>query len=229
MLGRARYKQEPKTVTYEKVLCTVNYGEFIFGYKAWSESTGISYQRLRGLVSKLVSDNMIKVSKQTSRYTVYEIINYAKFNSQQSQETQWFLDVGNSQVTVSQQSANSQVTTNKESNKKDKECIPYAEIQKAFNEACVSLPKIKQLTASRKKHLNARLTEINNNIESLYGLFNEIEASDFLTNRKKDNRNDWKADFDWIMNPANFTKILEGKYKNKTSTPLFNREEWFSS
>jgi hypothetical protein len=120
MLGRARYNQDSKTIIYEKVLCTVNYGEFIFGYKAWSNSTGISYQRLRGLVSKLIDDEMIKVKKQCSRYTIYEIVNYSKFNSQETKEIQGASDIDNSQVTASQQSGNSQVTTNKEGNKKVK-------------------------------------------------------------------------------------------------------------
>lgn len=86
MLSRARYITEPKTGIYGKVLCTLNYAEFIFGYKAWSENTGISYQRLRGLIGKLLKDNMIILKTQTNQFTVYEIVNYAKFNSQNKRE-----------------------------------------------------------------------------------------------------------------------------------------------
>lgn len=105
--------------------------------------------------------------------------------------------------------------------------IPFAEIKNAFNEICVSLPKVKQLTDSRKAHVKARLTEIDNNIDELFEIFGEIEASDFLTNRKKDNRNNWKASFDWIFNPNNFTKIIEGKYDNKEDKnwPVKRRDE----
>ena len=34
----------------------------------------------------------------------------------------------------------------------------------------------------------------------------------------------WKADFDWLFNPTNFLKIMEGKYDNKNSA---NDEERF--
>ncbi|HEY3426880.1 MAG TPA: hypothetical protein VGL27_18950 [Negativicutes bacterium] len=128
MLARARYMEEPKTVVYEKTLCTVNYGEFIFGYKAWSESTGISYQRLRTLIKKLIKEKMIFCRTTTNHFSIYQIINYRKFNSQSNSQPN-SVDIGvagiansqdNSQLTVSQQSANSQLTTNKEGNKKEK-------------------------------------------------------------------------------------------------------------
>ena len=120
MLSQARYLEEPKTVIYEKALCTLNYGEFIFGYKAWSSKTGITYQRLRGLITKLLKDNMLILKTQTNHFTVYEITNYAKFNSQKTLISSRLDGDINSQVTASQQSGNSQVTTNKESNNKDK-------------------------------------------------------------------------------------------------------------
>lgn len=107
---------------------------------------------------------------------------------------------------------------------KSEEPVPWPAIRKEFNETCVSLPKVRQITGERKKHLGARLKELDGNIEKLYELFREIEASDFLTNREKKNRNEWKADFDWIINQTNFNKILEGKYKNK-DTPI-DPKEW---
>jgi major membrane immunogen (membrane-anchored lipoprotein) len=29
----------------------------------------------------------------------------------------------------------------------------------------------------------------------------------------------WKANFDWLINETNMVKVLEGNYKNKTSSP----------
>jgi hypothetical protein len=120
MLSRARYSQGSKVVTYEKSLCTLNYGQFIFGRKAWSKKTGVSEQRLRGLIKKLITDNMLVVSSQTNHFTIYEIVNYAKFNQQQNQPQQGIENINNQQLTTSQPAVNQQQTTNEECIKKEK-------------------------------------------------------------------------------------------------------------
>lgn len=47
------------------------------------------------------------------------------------------------------------------------------------------------------------------------GLFQYIGESDFLSGRKTD----FKASFNWIMGPKNFTKILNGAYNNNRALP----------
>lgn len=159
MLSRARYSQVPKTVTYEKALCILNYGEFIFGYKAWSEDTGISYQRLRGLIKKLLKDDMLKLKTQTNHFSVYEIINYAKFNSQKSESESISIDTNNSQVTASQQSGNSQVTTNEEGiknvkkDKKDKKVLRDIYADSQFKPPTIE--EVKTYCLERKNNVDA--------------------------------------------------------------------------
>jgi len=46
--------------------------------------------------------------------------------------------------------------------------------------------------------------------------------SDFLTDRLRQNRNGWKANFDWIHKPVNFRKIYEGNYDNKKEMDYSN-------
>jgi len=120
MLSQARYKEEPKTVMYEKALCTLNYGEFIFGYKAWSSKTGISYQRLRTLMGRLIADNMLTLQLTTYHYSVYAVVNYSKFNSQETLIPSRLEGSTNSHVTDTQQPSNNHPTTNEEGNKKVK-------------------------------------------------------------------------------------------------------------
>ena len=121
MLSRARYLVEPKTVIYEKSLCTLNYGQFIFGRKAWSKLTKISEQRIRTLIEKLIEDNMITLVHRTNRFSIYQITNYAKFNHQPALVPEGFEGLRNQQPTSSQPAANQQLTTNEEGTKKDKE------------------------------------------------------------------------------------------------------------
>ena len=79
-----------------------------------------------------------------------------------------------------------------------------------FNSVCKSLPKVQKLTEKRRRAIK--------NAHWLLGdvtfaeLFAKVEQSDFLTGRT----NKWNGcGFDWILQPSNLTKIVEGNYDNK--------------
>ena len=91
----------------------------------------------------------------------------------------------------------------------DKDSIEY--ICEKFSQICVSLPKIQKLTDTRKKAVKSRLKEYDK--ETIIEVFKKVEASDFLSGKN----NQWQATFDWIMKPANFVKILENNYVNKSN------------
>ena len=48
--------------------------------------------------------------------------------------------------------------------------------------------------------------------------FKRVHASDFLCERlpPKRDRIPFKADFEWIVRPTNFAKIIEGKYDDRS-------------
>lgn len=88
----------------------------------------------------------------------------------------------------------------------------YKDIVNEFNYICTRMSKIERLTESRKKHIKARLAS--NSREEMTIAFHKANESDFLCGV---NDRGWKADFDWLMkNDSNITKVLEGKYDNKT-------------
>lgn len=90
------------------------------------------------------------------------------------------------------------------------EPINYKNIVSLFNEICVSLPKIKNLSDNRKRNIKKANEKLNGDFESF---FRKVESSDFLTGRK----GNWNCcGFDWIMKPQNLIKIIEGNYDNKT-------------
>lgn len=84
----------------------------------------------------------------------------------------------------------------------------YKAIVEQFNSVCTALPKVRDLTEPRKKAIKSALKKLGQ--EGLIELFRKTAASDFLSGRK----NDWHATFDWILKPANLTKIIEGNYDN---------------
>lgn len=86
--------------------------------------------------------------------------------------------------------------------------VDYEEIITIFNQICVGLPEVSKLTKERN---NAILKIIETNtLEDIGNVFTNVSKSDYLMGKKVD----WKADFDWIITPKNFIKILENKYKN---------------
>ena len=93
--------------------------------------------------------------------------------------------------------------------------IPYEEIKDLFNEICVSYPKIIKLNDSRKTTIKARYKEYKNNIEIFKELFTKAENSKFL---KGNNDKGWSANFDWLLNPRNMIKVLEGNYNKNGGT-----------
>lgn len=90
--------------------------------------------------------------------------------------------------------------------------IPYREIVVAFNEICVGLKKVRDVTEKRKKAIKARWN-IHPGIEFYREYFTRAQSSEFL---KGNNDRNWMADFDWLMNEQNMAKVLEGRYDNRT-------------
>lgn len=98
-------------------------------------------------------------------------------------------------------------------NNTSKKQINYQEIINLYHQNCPSFPKVTKITEARKKLIRARLKDYS--IGELVNAFVVAEESDFL----KHGNGTWNgANFDWIMNPNNIVKILEGNYKNKTET-----------
>lgn len=112
---------------------------------------------------------------------------------------------------------------------KDKYICSPEFVQDSFNSICTSLPKLKLLTRKRLEPVEARLKEMKQTPETymayLKQVFESVEASDFLTNRRGENRNGWRANFDWIFAPSNFAKIIEGNYASRTDATQVP-EDW---
>lgn len=99
-----------------------------------------------------------------------------------------------------------------ESEKEKENKIDNKEIIKIFNSVCKNLPKVSKLTPSRNAALNARIKEYN--FKTLGDVFILVSQSPFLNG---DNEREWVADFDWILQPKNFIKIIEKKYNGTKS------------
>lgn len=88
----------------------------------------------------------------------------------------------------------------------------YNQIRDKFNSTCKEMNSITRMTDKRKSHIKQRLQEFS--LEEIFKVIEIASKSDFLNGH---NNKNWKANFDWIINPNNFVKILEGNYNNKNS------------
>ncbi len=96
-------------------------------------------------------------------------------------------------------------------NKKENKNIGYQIISDMFNEICISFPRITKLSDRRKKTIRARINQ-GYTAEDFKRLFESAEASSFL---KGGNSRNWSANFDWLIQDANMTKVLDGNYQDR--------------
>lgn len=83
-----------------------------------------------------------------------------------------------------------------------------------YNKICVSLPKVKTMSAAREKLIKSIVKK--HSIEQIKEVFEKAETSDFL---KGKNNRDWQANFDWLMKDSNFAKVLDGNYNKNQKGP----------
>lgn len=95
-----------------------------------------------------------------------------------------------------------------------RENVQYKKIADYWNSVCTELPKVQAMSENRKKAVRARVKEYGE--ETVLQVIALVKQSDFLCGRTG---NSWNASFDWVMKPANFVKVLEGNYANKTPAP----------
>ena len=95
----------------------------------------------------------------------------------------------------------------------------YQGVLDAYHECCPSFPAVIKLTETRKRAIKARLKDYG--LDEIKRAFSLAEQSDFLKGSSG-----WQASFDWLMKPANMTKVLEGNYTNRASPNGKSQSMW---
>ena len=97
----------------------------------------------------------------------------------------------------------------------EKTKVDVQKIVQIFNSVCKNLPNVQKVTKQRESMVKARVKEYG--LSKIGDVFQLVSQSSFLNG---ENDRGWKADFDWIMNPNNFIKTLEGKYNGKRNNSI---------
>ena len=115
-----------------------------------------------------------------------------------------------SQYNINNKNINNKNINNKNINKQNiKDRVE--EFKLLFNAICVSLPEVRLLTKARVAHIKTLLTTLEKAGLTTIDYLKKVESSDFLTGRS----GQWRATFDWIIQPSNAVKIIEGNYSGK--------------
>lgn len=107
--------------------------------------------------------------------------------------------------------------------KADKDKVDFNKFAEYYNAAMQhkAIKPISRITDRRKENLTARAREFGK--EALQTVVDKAAASDFMNGK---NNKGWVADFDWMMRPNNFPKVLEGNYDNdKIQQNLFDNKD----
>ena len=206
---------------------TIDRGQRVTSYAAIAEELGITVSQARTAVVHLKMTGEIAV-KTTNKYMLITVSNYGIYQARDSEddegEQQEVADEIADKNTGKSQANRRQIATNK-NDKNDKKVyttplppssvsVPYQDIVNLYNATCMKMPRCTMLTDERRRHIKARWGE-HSNLEAFTDLFTKAAASDFLNN----GNGTWKgANFDWLLKPANFVKVLEGNYDNGRGT-----------
>lgn len=181
-------------------LVEVKCGSFITSELKLMERWGWGKSKTRAFLDLLQTDEMI-IKKSDRKKTTITIVNYEKY----SYDYKTNRPPTDHEQTTSRPRADTNNNDNNYNNENN-----YIYIKDAYNEICVSFPRLTVLSDRRKQAIKARLKTYT--IEQFKEVFTKAEASDFL---KGKNNRDWQANFDWLMKDTNMAKVLDGNYDNK--------------
>lgn len=86
----------------------------------------------------------------------------------------------------------------------NRELIGYRDVLDEYNRTCTKMPRAIDLNDSRRKAIRSRIKE--HGRETITEVFTYASGS---PHHNGTNERGWTADFDWLMGPKNFVKMLE--------------------
>lgn len=147
---------------------------------------------------------------ETEKFNVETSIPHMEQNFHTPLENQGvgFLGVDNLGLENQGQLNTNKLNTNNTHRKEQK--FDCQEVADAFNETCVSLPRVTKLTDKRKKAIKSILKK--HSLAELKNIFKKVEYSSFLNGSS----GKWSgATFDWLLKESNLIKVIEGNYDDK--------------
>jgi hypothetical protein len=196
-------------------------GDLVFGRHKFSATTGISENKVRSALKVMTGLGMI-ASKSHSKFSVISITNWTKYQDQPP--------ANNQQITSKPPASNHEQECIKNGLRmsKDKtpvspvgDGVPFQKIIDLYHEHLPMLPRVVNITDTRKSAMRARwaqtvnvphnkevITMKCNTMDFWERYFLRAAAQPFLVG----DETKWAADFDFLIKKDNFIKVVEMKY-----------------
>lgn len=185
-------------------------GEFFKSQESLKEETCLGIYQIKEAVKVLIDSGILTVTLKGMPFQNYYFISASKLGEnlltsevETTQQGSWESPDYNNKETIKKETRSNKQVLEENTKRKSKP----QELVDLFNSTCVSLPKVTVLSTRRERTINAMLKEFT--VEQFTSVFKKAEASKFLTGK---NKNNWRANFDWLMNATNFAKVLDGNY-----------------
>ncbi len=186
---------------------------FINSCIKWEVFSPKIYEKYKILTSKGIQKRFLEAAKRRNSITL--IKEYLLLHPDDMKDFNQVVIVGIKKVNVDINEQNADIGTQRieenriVKNRKEDYTSKAKTVIDLYHQYLPMLPAVKKITDSRISAVKNRLVEYT--MEEIETMFRMASKSDFLTGRSKD----WSANFDWLMKPSNFIKVLEGNYANK--------------
>lgn len=212
-------------------------GQVLAGRAFLAERWGWGEKQVRIFLDLLASENMVEKGQSNGHFAnVITICNYEKYQSpDKAEQPDEGPEQGQSAASAGpvqgQTLTISTITTNgtkiEDTDADASECASAAPSRKPVEPQPVieafeaylavaaeyGLSQPRTLTPAMRKSIGARLRE--HTPGGWQDMLDGLAASEFLRGK---NERGWRANLDWIVKPANFSKIVSGNYDNREST-----------
>lgn len=185
-------------------------GSFYTSLDTLASETGLTHRQIRTAFDKLSLTGEVTSSGMARgrMITVHEYESYQQDDRLNVSEKAGYRQALDRVATTNKNLITKEVK--KETITSPSDDCPHQQIIDLYHQRLPQLRRVKIWSDKRQKNLRTRWRE-NPNHQSLdfwERLFGHVGKSDFLIG----NKGEWQADLEWIINPSNFVKIIEGKY-----------------
>lgn len=204
LLSEANWKDK-KALINSRVI-EMKRGQLIYGREAFSRKCGVSISKLRRIIKILQKEGMIDQQK-TNKYTLITITKYEQYQG---------IDQQNANRTPTERQQTTTPKQDKQSNKVNKRREAKASCQQVDAHEIITLwnskglGRLTEMLPARRQKINSRTKDRLKDLQAWDNYFTIFVDSHFLSGGKSN----WKASFDWALNPTNMMKVIEGNYSN---------------
>lgn len=221
LISEAAYREHHTRMGNE--IFELEVGQVVHSLRFMAQAWGWNKNKVNNFLKRLEKAAMIGTQTGTAG-TLITICNYGQYqNGHIETGTPHDAEPGHQRDTNGTEAGQTRTKVNKgNEGNKEKPPNPQGGIDApqrfvdVWHETVVDLPRIKSINPTRCRNINKRFADtFEGDIEQWRRCCERIQASDFLAGRETK----WSASFDWVLKPANLTKIIEGNYTNKKGNP----------